>query len=100
MAISSGVPVIDTHLHFWDFANYLGHDAWLHDTPSINRNFLPPDLKPHFDAVGVDKGVLVEAARNSHELNLWWLKLAEQYDYIGAVVAGCYVEQDDLTAWL
>lgn len=92
--------VIDTHLHFWDLATYKGHDDWLQGTPSINRNFLPPDLKPHMDACGVDQAVIVEAARNSHALNLWWLELAARYGYIGAVVAGCALEQDNLSAWL
>ncbi len=97
MQTPSPTPVVDTHLHFWDFANYRGHDEWLHDQPSINRNFLPPEIKAHFDACGVNKGVIIEAARTSHALNLWWLGLAEQYEYLGAVAVGCFLEQADLT---
>ena len=90
--------VIDTHLHFWDLATYQRID-WFPPGSLLHRNFLPPDLKPHFDNCVIDRGVIVEAARDSHDLNLWWLELAAQYDYIGAVVAGCRLEQDDLTAW-
>ena len=92
--------IIDTHLHFWDLATYHGHDDWLKDQPILQRNFLPEDIKPQFDACGVSRGVIIEAARNSHALNLWWLTLAEQHQYIGAVVAGCFLEQDNLAGWL
>jgi L-fuconolactonase len=89
-------PVIDTHLHFWDLATY-GHDEWLRESPSIHRSFLPPDVKSHFQTCGVDLGVVIEAGR-SHRLNLWWLELAKRFDYLGAVVLGCSLEQDDLAA--
>jgi L-fuconolactonase len=89
-------PVIDTHLHFWDLATY-GHDEWLRKQPAIHRSFLPADLEPELERVGVDLGVLVEAAHD-HRLNLWWLSLAAEVDWIGAVVVGAELEQEDLTA--
>ena len=91
--------VVDTHLHFWDLATYYSHSDWMKDTPAIFRSFLPEDVKLHFDTCGVDRGVIIEAARTSHQLNLWWLALAERYSYVGAVVAGCFLEQDDLIGW-
>lgn len=92
--------IIDTHLHFWDLATYdVGAYPWLTRHSQLLRNFLPEDVKPHFDACGVDRGVIVEAARDSHALNRWWLQLAEQHEHIGAVVAGCTLEQDDLHIW-
>lgn len=94
----SMTPVIDTHLHFWDLATY-PRAEWIKDKPVLYRNYLPEDVKPEFDACSVDAGVIVEAARDSHAMNLWWLRLAEEYPYIGAVVAGCALEQDDLAAW-
>lgn len=94
------IPVIDTHLHFWDLATYsIDAYPWLVAQPTICRNFLPPDLKPHFDACGVEYGVIIEAARDSHALNLWWLELAKQYKYIGAAVLGCTLEQENLADW-
>ena len=90
--------IIDTHLHFWDWTTY-PQRSWMQDKPLLHRSFLPPDVKPHFDACGVDKGVIIEAGRDSHELNLWWLELAEQYDYVGAAVLGCALEQQNLLDW-
>lgn len=89
--------IIDTHLHFWDWATYPKH-PWIQDKPLLHRSFLPPDVKPHFDACGVDKGVIIEAGV-SHELNLWWLDVAAQYDYVGAAVLGCRLEQPNLCDW-
>ena len=65
----------------------------------LDKSYLPPDLKPHMEACGVDRAVIVEAGRDWHELNLWWLDLAERYPYVGALVAGCRLEQDNLTEW-
>lgn len=90
--------IIDTHLHFWDLATY-PRTGWIEDKPLLYRNYLPSDVKPHFDACGVDSGVIVEAARDSHAMNLWWLELAAAYDYVGAVVVGCSLEQDNLAEW-
>ena len=42
--------VVDTHLHFWDLATYQDHTDWMTNQPTIFRNFLPEDIKPHFDA--------------------------------------------------
>jgi L-fuconolactonase len=100
MTDTNAVLVIDTHLHFWDLATYQAQSGWLKNSPTIFRSFLPEDIKPHFEACGVDRGVIIEAARDSHALNLWWLSLAERYPYIGAVVAGCALEQADLAGWL
>lgn len=91
--------MIDTHLHFWDLDNYQ-HQGWLQGKPILQRSWLPPDLKPEFDACSVDSGVIIEAGKDDHALNLWWLELAEQYEYIGAAVLGCTLEHANLVAWL
>jgi L-fuconolactonase len=91
--------MIDTHLHFWDLDTYQ-HQSWLKGQPILQRNWLPPDLKPEFDACGVTSGVIIEAGKDDHALNLWWLELAEEYEYIGAAVLGCSLEHPNLTSWL
>jgi L-fuconolactonase len=91
--------VVDTHLHFWDLSTYAPYSDWMKDSPELNRTLLPDDIRPHFEACAVDRGVIIEAARGSHALNLWWLSLAQRYPYIGAVVTGCFLEQPDLAAW-
>lgn len=91
--------MIDTHLHFWDLDQYR-HQQWFQDKPLLQRSWLPPDVKPEFDRCGVKSGVIVEAGKDDHELNLWWLELADAYEYIGAVVLGCTLEHPQLEAWL
>lgn len=91
--------MIDTHLHFWDLDTYK-HQQWFKDKPLLQRSWLPPDVKPLFDECGVTSGVIVEAGKDDHALNLWWLQLAEQHDHIGAVVLGCSLEHEKLTTWL
>ena len=91
--------MIDTHLHFWDLATY-PNQAWIKGKPWLERNVLPPDVKPDFDQCGVTSGVIVEAGKDDHALNLWWLALAEEYEYIGAAVLGCSLEHANLPAWL
>jgi L-fuconolactonase len=101
MPIGSDQRVIDTHLHFWDATTYYRfHDNWLDARPELKRSFLPEDLQPHFQACGVHSGVIVEAGRDSHKLNLWLLELAQAYDYIGGVVAGLWVDNPKINVWL
>lgn len=91
--------MIDTHLHFWDLATY-AHTRWMADKPILMRTYLPPDVKAEFDACGVVSGVIVEAGKDDHALNLWWLKLAEEHEYIGAAVLGVALEHPQLATWL
>lgn len=91
--------VVDSHLHFWDLSLYRRTD-WLEDKPSLLKNFLPHDVKPEFDRCGVDLGIVVEAAKEFDSSNLWWLDLARECAYLGAVVAGCHLEQKNLADWL
>lgn len=90
--------MIDTHLHFWDLANYT-RTGWLEGKPTLQRSFLPADVASEFTANGVDAGVIIEAARDDLALNLWWLDLAAQSPIVGAVVIGCTLEQPNLRAW-
>jgi L-fuconolactonase len=56
------VPVVDAHHHLWDPDHGYG---WL-DAPelaAIRRPFTPADLTAELAAAGVDRSVLVEAAR-------------------------------------
>ena len=81
---------IDTHVHFWDWTTYSA-SPWLQDKPLLHRSYLPDDLKPHMDNCGVDRAVIVEAGRDDHELNLWWLKLADEYEHVGGSGLGLHV---------
>ena len=73
--------VIDTHNHYWR----VGTDDlyWLDDPshPVLGKNYLPPDLKPHMDAVGVVQSVIVQAS-HAWKDQLAYLEMAETYDYV------------------
>ena len=79
-------PMIDTHNHYWR----VGTDDlyWLDDPthPVLGRDYMPPDLKPHMDAVGVAQSVIVQAS-HAWQDQLAYLAMAETYDYVNAVIA-------------
>lgn len=76
------------------------HGDWLDARPELIRSWLPEDLEGELAACGVRQAVIIEAARDSHKLNLWWLDQAAAYPFLGPVMVGCKLEQPDLTAWL
>lgn len=97
----SGYPVIDTAVHLWDAATYHRlHGDWLDRWPELKRSWLPGDLERELASCGVRQAVIIEAARDSHRLNLWLLELAQQHSFLGPVVVGCKLEQPDLATWL
>jgi L-fuconolactonase len=76
--------MLDSHHHFWryDPAEY----GWIDDSmAALRRNFLPADLKPEIDAVGIE-GVVSVQARQSLQETRWLLELADQHDFIRGVV--------------
>jgi len=76
--------VIDSHQHFWIFDPV--RDSWI--TPEMNtiqRDFLPADLKPMLDENGIDGCVAVQADQSDAETE-FLLHLAEANDFIKGVV--------------
>ena len=91
MERSAPALTVDTHNHYWDIAR--SDLYWMTpDLTLLQRSFTPPDLKPEMERVGVDRSVIVQAAKSRWD-NLWWLVLAERYDYVGAVVG--WVDLED-----
>ena len=75
---------IDAHQHFWQY-NPAEH-AWMtEEMAAIRRDFLPQDLKPLLDGLGLDGCVAVQARQNLEETR-WLLELAGQYEFIRGVV--------------
>src|SRR6266436_3185699 len=75
---------IDAHQHFWayDQREY----GWIQDSmAALRRDFLPADLKPEIDGVGIE-GVVSVQARQSLQETRWLLELADQHDFIRGVV--------------
>ena len=75
---------IDAHQHFWELRPPFDH-SWLDADAPIRRNYLPHDLRPLIDDVGVDRTVFVQTQHMLAE-NDWVLKLADEHDFIAGVV--------------
>ncbi|MBX9678414.1 MAG: amidohydrolase family protein [Gemmataceae bacterium] len=77
--------IIDAHQHFWQLGRF--DYGWL-DEPRhapIRRDFLPSDLAPRIQEVGVDRTVFVQTQHNVEE-NRWVLQLTEENPWIVGVV--------------
>lgn len=78
-------PIIDTHIHIWDFskANY----SWLQGNNTIlNRTYSIAELSEERIKAGITAGVLVQAADNFEDTD-WMLEVAEREDWIAGVVS-------------
>jgi L-fuconolactonase len=75
--------IVDAHQHFWT-ADY----AWLVDASlaRIRRDYTMADLRPHLQASGVDRTVLVEAGRAEAAETTEFLALAARTREIAGVV--------------
>lgn len=76
---------IDAHHHLWQLGQF--DYEWLQNESlaAINRSFLPDDLKPKIDAVGIDRTIVVQTQHHLAE-NTWACGLAEQNHFIAGVV--------------
>jgi len=81
--------IIDSHQHFWHLNNSVdGFDyQWLSEPQHapICRSFLPDDLRPHLEATGVSRTILVQTQHHLAE-NRWALELAADNSFIAGVV--------------
>jgi L-fuconolactonase len=78
--------LIDAHQHFWQLSKPFNY-GWLRapQNAPINRDYLPCDLLPHLQTIGVKKTIFVQTQHNVEEAR-WVLGLAEQYDFLAGVV--------------
>jgi L-fuconolactonase len=85
---------IDAHQHFWDLDRF--SYPWMPSEPSpLRQNYLPPDLKPILAGNRFEGSVVVQATTSLEEAR-WLLDLAEQYDFIRAVVGWADLTAPDL----
>ncbi|CAN7621951.1 amidohydrolase family protein [Mesorhizobium sp. LjNodule214] len=89
---------IDAHQHYWKIAR--GDYFWMgpHVAPIV-RDVFPADLKPHLNAAGIDRTVVVQAAATVAETE-FMLDLAETEPSIAAVVGWVDLGADDVEATL
>lgn len=76
--------VVDSHQHFWD-TNRFSYPWMGREVAPIAKTFMPPDLVPILNEVGVDKTILVQARAALEDTN-WFLELAAEHDFIAGVV--------------
>lgn len=75
---------IDAHQHFWRVAR--GDYHWMSpDQKVLYRDYLPQDLKPVLQHVGIHRTVLVQAAQTAQETR-FMLDLARATDFVAGVV--------------
>jgi len=87
--------IIDAHQHLWT-----GDYAWLADESlaPIRRDYTVADLRAAMKTAGVDRTVLVEAARGDDAETTEFLAVAAETPEIAAVVGWASLTGDDLAA--
>lgn len=85
---------IDAHQHFWNY-NSVDFD-WINDEMvTIQKSFLPCDLKPILAANQIDGTVLVQVNQTEEE-TLYFNELAEQNEFIKGVVGWTDLKSQNL----
>lgn len=96
--MENNIPVIDTHVHFWDI-DYLDYE-WLQEAPAINKTFLPSHYLEDIGAANIQKIVFVECGvatddGTSQQEVAWVHTLAEQESRIQGIVAHASLENGE-----
>ncbi|MDE2990856.1 MAG: amidohydrolase family protein [Chloroflexota bacterium] len=91
--------VVDAHNHYWVIGR--SHLPWMDDSipDTLRQTFTPSTLKPHMDAAGVHRSVIVEASTAWAE-QPWYLDLCEEYDFVVGVIANLDLTAPNLEARL
>jgi L-fuconolactonase len=85
---------IDAHQHFWTYDPALY--PWIDDDMApLARDFMPGDLKPWLDKLGIDGTIVVQARQDTAETE-WLLELSELCPWILAVVGWVDLRAADL----
>ncbi len=89
------MPRIDAHQHFWKFDPV--RDNWITEEMLVIRaDFMPVDLQPHLLKNGFSGCVAVQADQSENETR-FLLGLAEEYDFIRAVVGWIDLRAADIS---
>lgn len=87
--------IVDAHQHFWRY--HPERDAWItDDMATIQRDFLPDDLKPIYAANGISGCVAVQADQSEAETR-FLLDLADRYPFIEGVVGWVDMQAEDVS---
>lgn len=90
---------IDAHQHSWQIQNF--EYPWHKEVnlPAMNRDFMPPDILPQMQALGIEYSVLIQAD-NSLAETAWMLDLARRYPHIAGVVGWVDLTAEDAASTL
>lgn len=89
---------IDAHQHFWRYSPK--EYEWIDDAmSSLQRDFLPQDLKPELDRTGFEGAIAVQA-RQTLEETRWLLQLAGAAPFILGVVGWVDLRSAEVDAQL
>jgi L-fuconolactonase len=76
--------IADTHIHAWNFGK--AEYSWLDgNTTILNRTYSVDEIEAERKAIGIAKGILVQAANNVEDTG-WMLEIAENTSWIAGVV--------------
>jgi len=85
---------IDAHQHFWRYDPV--RDAWITDDMAVvQRDFLPDDLGPVYEANAISGCIAVQADQSEAE-TLFLLELADKYSFIKGVVGWVDLQADEV----
>ena len=91
---------IDTHVHFWQIADYQPYAAWFGEKKFLRRDYLPTDLERVLPSCNVASAIIVGAAPDSPEQNQWYGELAQSHDSVCAVVGSYTFDNPQLAEQL
>lgn len=86
--------IIDSHQHFWAYDP--SRHQWIDESmQTIQKDFLPEDLKPILDDLAIDGCISVQVDQTEEE-TLYLLDLADKFDFIKGVVGWIDLRNDNL----
>lgn len=89
---------IDAHQHFWKFDPK--RDAWIDSSMrAIQRDFMPEDLKPELEKVGIDGCIAVQADQSEKETK-FLLEIANTNPWVKKVVGWVDFNSEDIESRL
>ncbi len=96
--MENNIPVVDTHVHFWDveLMNY----EWLKNAPAINQSFHPNDYAHDTGPANIQKIVFVECGVATDEQTAqkevaWVTQLSAEDPRIQGIVAHANMEKGE-----
>jgi L-fuconolactonase len=89
---------LDSHQHFWHYSP-TEHTWMTEEMEILKHSYLPQDLQPLLASIHFDGCIAVQARQNLEETR-FLLELADQHDFIKAVVGWVDLRSEDLTQQL